>query len=593
MKDLVDLCERHGIASSYVGIDGIERDVSAETLRRLADAFGLEDAAPLDPDGIARALKAKDPPRCHVPAALETRSAWGLTCQLPALVSDRNLGMGDFADLAAFCRLAADQGADFVGLNPLHALFYSDPARISPFSPSDRRFLNPRYLAPDWIEGFDGLTAEDAAEAARLRATPLLDAPGVHRLKDRLLRGLFGGRNWSGDSDFANFRARGGDALEGHALFEALSAHMTAQGHGAGWPGWPEALQDRSSTETRTFAQKHRAEIDYHLWLQWQAARQVERVHQQALDTGMAVGLYLDFAVGAAPDGSAAWADPALTVPGAAIGAPPDFFNENGQDWGLAPLSPVRLAELDCGPLAEIMEAVMRPAGAIRIDHAMSLARLWLIPSGMNATEGAYVHYPLSRLLARLAGASQQHSAMVIGEDLGVVPDGFRDLMKARAIHAYKVFFFERSPTGFADPKDWPEAALACLATHDTATIAGWLSGYDIALRRKLGMLSGEGERAERKTRAEDLAAVRKIAAPASEHSDISARLHAHIADSPCRLAALQVEDALGIVEQVNVPGTTDQHPNWRRRLPVTLDALPGHPGFRAHTAAMRSVRPK
>lgn len=592
---LARLCSSHGIAPRYVGIDGVERTVPDETLARLAELFTIAETGAGAPPGISEARAEPDPPRCYVPQPLVGARIWGLTCQLPALTSDRNLGIGDFADLAAFCRVAADEGADFVGLNPLHALFWSDLGRVSPFSPSNRRFLNPLYLALDWMQGFEGLTHDEAAEAARLRTAPLVDAPGVARLKDRLLRRLFQRFRAAsgGDPSFRRFVEDGGPALEGHATFEAISHEMVAEGYGAGWSAWPEALQDRESDAVAAFAEEHRSEVDYHLWLQWQTERQVERVQREARTAGMRVGLYLDFAVGAAPDGSATWIDPDLTVPGASIGAPPDYFNEQGQDWGLAPISPVKLAERDCRPWADIMAWVMRPAGAVRIDHVMSLGRLWLIPRGMPATDGAYVHYPLSEMLRRLSEASQAEHAMLIGEDLGVVPAGFRELMAERDIHAYKVFFFERGPKGFADPAGWPAGALACLATHDMPTFTGWWRGSDLTLRRTLGMLDEQGEVAEREARIKDRAAVAALTAPADTEMEISVRLHAHIADSPCRLASLQIEDALGIEAQVNVPGTVEEYPNWRRRLSTAVGDIAGHPGFRAHTAAMRAVRPQ
>ena len=590
---LAELCAAHGIAPTYVGIDGVERAVPEETLARLAELFSLDETGAAAPPGIAEARAEASPLRCHVPEALEDARVWGLTCQLPSLVSERNLGIGDFADLAEFCRVAAAEGADFVGLNPLHALFWSDPERISPFSPSNRRFLNPVYLALDWIEGFEGLSREDAAEARHLRADPLLEPRRALLLKDRLLRRLFERSSERDGEAFRRFCREGGPVLEAHAVFEAISHRMVEEGHGAGWPGWPEALQDRESAEVAALADELADEVAYHLWLQWQTERQVERVQREAIDAGMRVGLYVDFAVGASPDGSATWIDPGLTVPGASIGAPPDYFNLGGQDWGLAPISPVVLAERECRPWAEIMAWVMRPAGAVRIDHAMSLGRLWLIPRGMRPTEGAYVHYPLPQMLARLAEASEAERAMVIGEDLGVVPKGFRPLMAERNIHAYKVFFFEREGDGFADPKGWPKNALACLATHDTPTFTGWWRGTDLTLRRTLGMLDEEGEVAERKTRAEERAAVSELAGGAEDEVEISARLHAHIAEGSCRLAALQIEDALGIEAQVNVPGTIDEHPNWRSRLPVAVDVMAEHSGFRAHVAAMRAVRPK
>ncbi|HUF87144.1 MAG TPA: 4-alpha-glucanotransferase [Thermohalobaculum sp.] len=595
---LAALCASHGIEPFYVGIDGRERAVPERTLATLAGLFGLDAPAPAPPAGIAEALAERGAPRCHVTHGLGRRRAWGVTCQLPGLASARNLGMGDFADLAALCRLAGAEGADFVGVNPLNALFWSAPDRVSPFFPSNRRFLNPLHLAPEWIAGFKGLTPQESVQAARLRSTALIDVPALAGLTVAVLRRLFAGFPWTAArrAAFRAFCAEGGAALEAHALFEAISEVMVAGGngggHGAGWTGWPAPLRDRGSAGSRAFAAEHRARVDWHLWLQWQADAQLARVQRAARAAGMRIGLYLDMAVGAAPDGSAAWAAPEITVPGVSIGAPPDDFSTSGQDWGLAPLSPVGLAGADARPFAETIAAVMRHAGALRIDHAMSLARLWLIPRGAPATEGAYVRYPLSLLLARLAEASRAARCAVIGEDLGVVPEGFRALMARRRIHAYKVFFFEADKAGMGFLRRWPRDALACVATHDMPTLAGWWEGADLALRRDLGMLSAAEWGARSTARAaERRALVRRFGTRMA--ATVSPKLHAAVAGNRCRLMALQIEDALGVIEQVNVPGTVDEHPNWRRRLPVTLERLGEHPGWRAHVAALRRARPR
>lgn len=591
---LAKLCASHGIEPTYVGIDGHDHSVPEDTLAVLAELFGLEHSAVERPAGIREALAERGASRCHVPRGLGRARIWGVTCQLPALDSARNLGMGDFADLSELCRLAAAEGADFVGVNPLHALFWSAPDRVSPFFPSNRRFLNPLYLVPEWIDGFTGLKQEEAAEAARLRRAELLDGRGVARLKDRVLRRLFADFPWTGAHRcaFEAFRAAHGDALEAHALFEAISEVMVADGRSAAWSGWPAPFHDRHGAEVRAFSGRYREQIDYYLWLQWQADRQLAHVQEAARGAGMRIGLYLDVAVGAAPDGSAAWAAPEITVPGVSVGAPPDDFSAMGQDWGLAPHSPVSLAELNGRPFAETIAAVMRHAGAIRIDHAMSLARLWLIPRGAPATEGAYVRYPLSLLLARLAEDSRAARTVVIGEDLGVVPEGFRALMDRRSIHGYRVFFFEADKIGLSFLRHWPKHALACVATHDMPTFAGWWQATDLDVRRELGMMSTEAWRAHKAVRdAERKALSRRFGARAA--AKISPLLHTAIAEGPCRLMALQLDDALGVTEQVNVPGTVDEHPNWRRRLPVPLARLPDHPGWRAHVAAMRRVRPR
>jgi 4-alpha-glucanotransferase len=591
MSALARLCASHGIEPSYLGLDRREHMVPEATLAAFARIFGLTEENPSPPAGIAEAREERDAPHCFVPDGLRDARAWGLTCQVPSLRSGRGLGMGDFVDLAALAEIAAAEGADFLGVNPLHAMFWSDAGRVSPFSPSNRRLLNPLYVAPEWVDGFDGLRADEAEEACRLRDLTLLDGRAVGALKGRVLRRLFEGA--PSDAEFDAFCREGGPTLEAHALFETVSGIMAENGHGVGWMGWPAPYRDRHSDEVRQLAERHADEMRYHLWLQWQTDRQLARVQRTALGAGMRVGLYLDIAVGAAPDGSSTWSDPHRTVPELKIGAPPDDFSLQGQDWGLAPISPVVMAESAGAPMADIMLHVMRHAGAVRIDHAMSLARLWLIPQGMPALDGAYVRYPLSILLARLCEQSQAARCMVIGEDLGVVPAGFQALMEERALHSYKVWFFERGPTGLPETVRWPLPGLACLGTHDMATTRGWIGGRDLDLRERLGVLEAEAAVTARDERRRDCARIAERLGVGTDPMSLSLGMHAHMAASPCRLAALQLEDALGLEAQVNVPGTIDEHPNWRNRLPVAIEELADHPGFRAHAQAMREARPR
>ena len=591
---LAGLCSRVGIEDAYVGIDGLSHVIPEKTLIALAHALDAENATIPPPPTIAEVLSGSPAKRCFVPTHLQDARVWGVTCQLPGLVSGRNSGIGDFADLTALCEIAAVAGADFVGVNPLHALFWSDPTRISPFFPSNRRFLNPLYIAVDWVEGFSRLPEADRSVEAP-KDSPFIDLPSVAAEKDRLLRKLYAQYPWTEEKRvrFGAFRNAGGEALHTHALFEAISQTMIARGLGPTPPSWPAEMRERTSSSVDAFAAGHRDLIDYHLWLQWQARAQLGDVQKTARAAGLRVGLYVDFAVGAAPDGSAAWGAPELTLPDVLIGAPPDPFSVFGQDWGLAPLSPTRLAALDARPLAEIIAAAAEGSGALRIDHAMGLARMWLIPRGFPATDGAYARYPLRRILERLAEVSHAQETLVIGEDLGVVPEGFRQLMSDNNIHSYKVLLTERDAEGFADPKLWPVNGLACIATHDMPTFAGWWRGHDLDVRRDLGLLSESEVEAARAARIEERKVLGARIDTGDGHTDSSVAVHAAIASSPCRLAVLQIEDALGVIEQANIPGTTTEHPNWRRRLPVALDNLADDATFQAHTAAMRNARPK
>ncbi|HKK29707.1 MAG TPA: 4-alpha-glucanotransferase [Alphaproteobacteria bacterium] len=595
-KTLAELCTSHGVEPTYEDVDQREHSIPESTLEALVDIFGISKPADRPPDGIPEALAEPAPPQCYVPPFLKQGRAWGVTCQVPALKSQESLGMGDFRDLASFCGLAAAEGADFVGVNPLHALFWSDPGRISPFSPSNRRFLNPLYLVPGWFECGWEFSPQQRAEAERLNAGELVNFAAAAQLKKAILRALFAhhGKIDLSSAAYEEFRRQGGEPLTAHATFEALSEEMTKRGFGAGWPSWPEEFQDHGSEAVQAFVRENQDAISFHLWLQFHADRQLARVQKMALDAGMRIGLYVDYAVGAAPDGSAAWSDPANTVPDLSVGAPPDTFSATGQDWGLAPLSPVEMAEHHGKPIADALGAAVRHAGAIRIDHAMSLGRLWLIPRGRSAMEGAYVRYPLTTLLRRVAEVSQETQSLVIGEDLGTVPEGFREVIMDRELHSYKVWFFEWDDGDPPEPAQWAKTAIACIGTHDTNTFAGWWTGDAIDLQLTLGRLSREGAaKGQIERNAERAALRRRLGGKGADVESASLAVHRQLANSPCRLAALQIEDALCLTNQVNVPGTLDEYPNWRRRLPVPLERLGRHRSFNRHCAVFRARRPR
>ena len=592
-QGLVALCNAHGIDDAFWGIDGVHREAPTETLAALADALNIHDAEPTHRATIQEALEQTDGPRAFVPDALRDQRAWGFACQLGSLRSERNAGMGDFEDLRQLVHVLGGMGADFVGLNPLHALFTANPHHASPFSPSNRSWLNPIYIALDKVEGYETLPHSLRDTPPKLREGDLIDLATVARHKMGVLQRLFDDFPWNSESEqsFARFRRDGDASLQDHSLFEALSHRMVATGSGAGWTNWPAGYRDRNAIDVLAFETAEAEAVTFHAWLQWIADIQLGTASLEARKAGMRVGLYLDLAVGAAPDGSSTWGDRSIVVPGLHIGAPPDPFSATGQDWGLAPMSPVALSERKAKPIADMLDSVMRHAGAVRIDHAMGLARLWLIPAGRSALEGAYVRYPLKRTLAALGRVTNERGCMVIGEDLGVVPEGFRPLMEQRDLHAYKVFLFERDENGFRNPRSWGQTALACVGTHDTPSFPGWWAGHDIRVRREIGQFSHEDVERERYLREEDRVRVRNMLGHETDAMDMSLKVHAHIARSPCRLAVVQIDDALGTLEQPNMPGTIDEHPNWRRRMKVSVNALGSHEGLARHVEAMQASR--
>ena len=615
-EDLDRLARAYGIAPSYVSERGEQCIVGDDTKRGLLEALGVlrdgEQSAERALPSSLEAGGAQIEARCFVPDWLVDGRAWGITCQLYGLRSARNWGIGDFGDLAALAELAAASGADFVGVNPLHALFAADPSRVSPYSPSSRRFLNPLYIAIDALD--PEVRADPRLDA--LRAAPLVEYRDVAQIKLEALARLHGKFLRSGAAAkkrFEDFCAARGDALYAFALYEALSEHLVAEGHPAGWHGWPEEYRQRDSEAVKRFARSHARRIDFHRWLQFVAEEQLRRAQERARAAGMRIGLYLDLAVGVAPDGAETWLAPDTVIAGARLGCPPDMFNDAGQDWGLAPLSPIALATQDFEPLRLVLDESMRSAGAVRIDHAMGLARLYLIPAGLEARAGAYLSYPLARMLHALAKVSQARSTIVIGEDLGTVPEGFRDVMHAAEIQGYRVFYFEREANGwFRAPEAYSHRALACLSTHDLPTLKGWWAALDIDERERLGWFGSEQSAQFRNVRSEDrallLAALKHAgtlptsfepilrgdeAFPETLPAEICVAAHAMLAKAASRLVAVQLEDLAGMEDQANLPGTVDQYPNWRRKLPLDIEQIARTDLFRDVTEAVARERPR
>mgnify|MGYP002619356223 CR=1 FL=1 len=597
--DLDQLAATHGIVRTYRALDGsISRapDEALQAILRILGAHG--NAGAESTAGEWPTLpRAAEGAVCYLPDFLDRGRAWGITCQLYSLRSGRNCGIGDFEDLARLGEMAARMGADLLGVNPLHALFLAAPERRSPFSPSIRECLNPLYIAVDQVDGFDPPEDRDEAALADLEGE-LVNYEAVTRYKLAILRRIFSRMQEAHRDRLDAFIERAGEPLRLYALFEAISLEMTRLGRGAGWHSWPEEFQDPHSDRVAAFARQNGHEVRFLLWLQWIADEQLGKAARRLRDAGMRIGLYLDLAVGTAPDGAATWGDRPLTVVGAEIGAPPDMFNPTGQKWGLAPVSPSEIAARGFQPIRRSYEAILRHAGALRIDHAMSLYRLFWIPAGMKAGEGAYVLYPMPQMLRVLAEVSQKAKAIIIGEDLGVVPEGFREQMKKANLLGYRIFYFEQDDNGFIGPEHWPRCALACIGSHDTSTLAGWWTGSDIDCRERIGLFDTETADQERARRRDEKRQVIETlhllgAHQAGEAFDeaVAAGVHRLVARAPSLLFATQMEDLLGLIDQPNMPGTVDEHPNWCRRLPVAIDELESCPILRAVIGAISEER--
>ena len=525
---------------------------------QLTDAASLREEVPL----------IVSPPKAY---AGDFDRGWLLAVQLYGVRSARNWGIGDFTDLSALIELAAQLGADGVGLNPLHALFDDKPGDCSPYSPNSRLFLNALYIDVEQIPEFEA-SAKAAKAAARLREGHIVDYKGVAELKWRALRAAFdkfrvkpgAGRR----KDFDAFRAERSPLLSRFACFEVLR-HKFDQP----WWEWPAAWRAPDDARYAELRESEDAtEIEFVEFVQWTADRQLRACRDQARRLGMTVGLYLDVAVGVQSGGFDAWNEQTAISRHLSVGAPPDPLNLAGQNWGLAGFNAAGLELQSFAPYRDMLRASMRYAGAIRLDHVLGLKRLYLVPHGFAANNGVYVQMPFEALLAATAQESVAHRCVVIGEDLGTVPEGFREKMADWGIWSYQVMMFERDDRGaFRDVNHYTPNALVAFNTHDLSTYAGWRSFSDLKLKRSLGIDPGESDDARWHALAMLSEALRHQAIDGHDFHAVATFL----ARTRSRLLAISLEDLLGVIDQPNIPGTVNEHPNWRQRLPVALDKVP------------------
>ena len=565
------------------------------------------------------------PGRCYQPEAVTNDNrAWGFTGPLFCVRSRRNWGIGDFTDLTRLLEFASREGAGIVGVNPLHALFPHAPDRASPYSPSSRLFLNVLYLDVEAVADFaESPTARELVESepfkARLRAlraTELVDYPGVAAAKRDVLEHLyrhFHDRHLAQGSPRAHcFRAwqrDQGEALQRQALYEALQERFHREDPRIwGWPLWPEIFRDPASPAVAAFAEANRERVEFFAYVQWLAEQQLDAVGRRSFELRLGVGLCQDLAIGADAGGAEVWANQALYATGARIGAPPDDFNLRGQNWGLPPWIPHRLREAAYAPFIALLRRNMRAAGALRIDHVMALLRLYWIPEGNAPEAGTYVHYPLEDLLGILALESQRNRCLVIGEDLGTVPDAVRDALRPLGVLSYRLLYFEKDAAGnFKAPPAYEKQAVVMASTHDLPTLAGFWAGTDLEQRQRLDLFPS-AERYEQQVigRAEDrarllLALQHEGLLPEGMSGDpvsvpeltpaLAQAIHRYLARTPARLLMIQPQDLLGEKEQVNLPGTTNEHPNWRRRLSREIELWGEDPGIASLLEALRAER--
>jgi len=579
--------------------------------------------------GEAQYRLAVAPRHAAPPALADARAgrAWGVAAQIYSLRRARaggdpalGMGFGDFAALADLARSSGRQGASALAISPVHAMFSADPERYSPYAPSSRLFLNALYGDPGVLLGpaavGDALRARGLGERAmQLDALDLIDWPHAARLRLEMLREIHAGfRRGAGDTQrdaFRRYREARGEALESHARFEALHAERLAHAgaQGADWRAWPAGLRDPDGPEVLAHAREHADDVTFHAFLQWIAAGSLGAAQDAARQSGMRVGLIADLAVGTDPAGSHAWSRQRDIVQGLSPGAPPDIYNPQGQTWNLTAFSPQRLQRDGYRAFIEMLRAVLAQAGGIRIDHALGLARMWLVPEGAPPGAGAYLRYPLDDLLRLVALEAWRAGAIVVGENLGTVPPGFDERIARAGMLGMKVLWFERAghdgseqAAPFLDSRQWDAHAMATTTTHDLPTVAGWWRARDLEWRTRLDLLGpGETGAALRAQRQADRAALWRAlgaagcaapgqALPAEDDPPLEAVL-SFVARSPCPLALAPLEDLLGLAEQPNLPGTTTAHPNWRRRLSIDAEGFYATPDTSRRAAALARDR--
>ncbi|HZR37380.1 MAG TPA: 4-alpha-glucanotransferase [Nevskia sp.] len=606
------------------GTARLEReDGSVEDLRLVRDGHGQALLPALDQPGYYR-LHADEqvlnlavtPPRCYEAAATGGGAKlWGIAAQMYGLRQPGDGGIGNFTALAALLREAAGHGADAVAISPIHALFSADVGHYSPYSPSSRLFLNVLHGDPAAVFGTERVAgiAErlNLLEAMRgFEGAALIDWPAAAAAKLSVLQALYAEEALRIEAgadplsrEYQVFMRTAGMRLREHACFEALhAAALKEDGRNWHWRSWPAGWRDPGSAEVAAFAALHPQEIGFHMFLQWLADRGLRQARQQADAAGMRIGLIADLAVGTSSGGSHVWSRQDDVLVSLGIGAPPDELNGLGQDWGLTAFSPRALRRHGYAPFIETLRASLRHARGLRIDHILGLSRLWLIPEGAAPTEGAYLSYPLHDLLRLLALESWRHRAVIIGEDLGTIPDGFRQRLAGAGILGMQLLWFERDHGYFIDPSRWSAQAMASTSTHDLPTVAGWWRECDLDWRCRLGLFPpGTTEASERGQRARDRRALwgacthaGVTAAPMPPHDQpetvVDAALE-FVARSPSPLMVAPLDDLLGLDQQANIPGTVDGHPNWRRRLPDTPEAVLRAPAARRRLGRIKAAR--
>ena len=551
------------------------------------------------------------PGKCWLPDGTKVgKRYWGVAAQLYLLRSKHNWGIGDFTDLKELIRIARERGADILGVNPLHAMFPDRSENASPYSPSDRNLLNVLNIDVEAIPEFS-----DSPEALRFvssesfrlavgkaRNAAQVTYAEVAQNKLYALKLVFETfkrqNNFPRHDEFRTFIQERASLLERACVFQALRSYFADMDpEMADCDHWPEELRNYRSPAVGRWALKHRDLVQFQMWLQWVADEQLRAASEAASD--MAIGIYRDLAVGAHVSGAEMWCHSDALLPNVHVGAPPDLWNPAGQEWGLPPFHPKRLRHAAYRPFIELLQSNMRYSGALRIDHAMALERLYWIPTGGSAKDGAFVEYPLDDLVGILALESNRNRCIVVGEDLGTVSAGFRERMARANILSYRVLFLERDDDGFAASDEYPYLSLSVASSHDLPTVQGWWRETDLDLKQSLNLYpTPEMHSAAKDQRLADrndlLRRLEGEGVIDPTNADVETfydGAHKFLGKTRSMLTMVQLDDVTGEIDQVNMPGTTDETPNWRRKLSVNLEDLGNRSKLARVADAMQNMR--
>lgn len=555
---------------------------------------------------VGRSVLIIAPLACYIPKSIKQgKKIWGLSVQLYCVRSHRNWGIGDFTDLVYLSERAAALGADFIGLNPIHSLYPANPEACSPYGPSSRLWLNFLYIDVESVIGFHDIALQEwlnqehiQAKLAHVRATDYVDYVQVCELKHAALELAFEAfdkqflaKESKEKKSFEQFVREGGESLHSLAIFEALQTSLKRAGKAFwGWPVFPNEYQSADNVEVTNFAKNNKKLVTFYLFLQWQAAIQFEKASRAAKKAGMEIGLYRDLAVGVSEGGAETWANQSLYCKEVSVGAPPDILGPLGQKWGLPPMDPAQLQEQQYQPIIDLFASNMKASGALRIDHVMALLRLWWVHKDDDASQGAYVNYPVEDLLAILALESHRNKSVVIGEDLGTVPISIREKLERNGMYSYRLFFFEQAEDGgFYSPSHYPEQSMATLTTHDMPTLMGYWDCSDLTLGKSVGLYPDQDvlSRLYQARKINKQHILDSLHGHGSLNSHISAdaedvqmtqelnfAMQMHMASGSSALLSLQLEDWLHMDKPVNIPGTYDEYPNWKRKLTLELEDI-------------------